>query len=160
MDQTVKKSDSQKRVKDEAEALSLDIEIRVMPQSTRTAQEAADACECEVEQIIKSLIFERKDNEALVLLLIAGHKQADLKAIAETVGSDLQRADPRKVRAETGFAIGGVAPIGHKCPMPVYMDPSLLDYDLVWAAAGNPQAVFCVQPHALRKAINAVILPC
>lgn len=159
MDQTVKKSGSQKRLQDEAEALSLDIEIRVMPQSTRTAQEAADACECEVGQIIKSLIFERKDNEALVLLLIAGHKQADLKAVAKTIGSDLQRADPRKVRTETGFAIGGVAPIGHKCPMPVYMDPALLDYDLVWAAAGSPQAVFSVQPHALMKAINAVILP-
>jgi prolyl-tRNA editing enzyme YbaK/EbsC (Cys-tRNA(Pro) deacylase) len=159
MDQAVKKSGSQKRVLDEAEALSLDIEIRVMPQSTRTAQEAAEACECEVGQIIKSLIFERKDNEALVLLLIAGHNQADLEAIARTIGSELQRADPRKVRAETGFAIGGVAPIGHKCPMPVYMDPALLDYDLVWAAAGSPQAVFSVEPHALQKAVNAAVLP-
>ncbi len=159
MDQAVKKSGSQKRVLDEAEALSLEIEVRVMPQSTRTAQEAAEACECEVGQIIKSLIFERKDSEALVLLLIAGHNQADLSAIAKTIGSELQRADPRKVRAETGFAIGGVAPIGHKCPMPVYMDPALLNYDLVWAAAGSPQAVFSVEPHALQQAVNAVILP-
>lgn len=146
------------RVHQSALDQGLDIEIITMPSSTRTAEEAAAACNCQVGQIVKSLIFQRHDNENLILLLIAGDNQANLYAVANQIGSSLDRADPRRVRTETGFAIGGVAPIGHKTPMQVYMDPALLIHDVVWAAAGAPNAVFSVDPNALRETTGAELL--
>ncbi|WP_319530597.1 YbaK/EbsC family protein [uncultured Cohaesibacter sp.] len=152
------KQSSKDRVDAAAKALGLDVDILVMPESTRTAEDAAAACSCEVAQIVKSLIFERHDNQQLVLLLIAGHNRADLDLAAKVIGSSLDRADAKKVRAETGFAIGGVAPIGHLCEMAVYMDPDLLTFDVVWAAAGAPNAVFKVAPQQLFEATGAVLL--
>lgn len=149
------KKSSKQRVEDAGKALGLDIEIMSMPASTRTAEDAAAACGCAVAQIVKSLIFERHDTQNLVLLLIAGHNRADMALAASVIGSTLDRADPKKVRAETGFAIGGVAPIGHLCDMEVYMDPDLLGFDTVWAAAGAPNAVFEVDPRALFAATGA-----
>jgi prolyl-tRNA editing enzyme YbaK/EbsC (Cys-tRNA(Pro) deacylase) len=152
-------SSSTDRVAHAAAAVGLAIEILVMPESTRTADEAARACGCSVAQIVKSLVFERVDTGALVLLLIAGDRQADLGAAARVVGADLARADPKRVRRETGFAIGGVAPIGHLVELPVFIDASLLDHETVWAAAGAPNAVFSVDPRALQDATSAVVLP-
>lgn len=153
----VKKS-SKDRVREAGEALGLAIEIVTMPASTRTAEEAAAACGCAVGQIVKSLIFQRHDNHHLALLLIAGDNRADMDLAAKVIGTTLDRADPKKVRAETGFAIGGVAPIGHLCAMEVYMDPALLAHETVWAAAGAPNAVFAVAPDALKSATKAQIL--
>lgn len=151
------------RVKQAAADAGLRIEVLVMPDSTRTAEEAAAACGSETGQIVKSLIFEREvagdGAGGLVLLLIAGDRQADLAAAAQVVGARLRRADPKRVRAETGFAIGGVAPIGHKAPIAVFMDETLLAHDQVWAAAGAPNAVFSVDPAALRAAVDAQLLP-
>ena len=152
------KKSSKDRVREAGEALGLDIEIVTMPDSTRTAEEAAAACGCEVAQIVKSLIFERHDNQHLVLLLIAGHNRADMDLAARVIGSTLDRADPKKVRSETGFAIGGVAPIGHLCEMEVYMDPDLLGFETIWAAAGAPNAVFQSNPDVLFKATGACLL--
>ncbi|WP_193187128.1 YbaK/EbsC family protein [Nisaea sediminum] len=149
---------SMKRVAEAASAIGLEIEILEMPESTRTAEDAAAACGCRTVQIAKSLIFERSDTGTLVLLLIAGDRQADLKAAAGIVGGPLARADAKKVRAETGFAIGGVAPIGHLAPLPVFMDPALLEHETIWAAAGAPNAVFSVRPGKLRQATGAVLL--
>ena len=139
-------------------ALGLDIEIITMPATTRTAEDAASACDCQVGQIVKSLIFERHDNQHLVLLLIAGHNRADMDLAACVIGSMLDRADAKKVRSETGFAIGGVSPIGHLCDMEVYMDPELLGFKTVWAAAGAPNAVFDIAPDVLYAATNATLL--
>lgn len=155
--QTSKKS-SKDRVREAGIQLGLDIEIVSMPSSTRTAEEAADACGCSVGQIVKSLIFQRHDNAHLALLLIAGDNRADMDLAAKVVGTSLDRADPKKVRAETGFAIGGVAPIGHLCAMEVYMDPALLKHETVWAAAGAPNSVFEVAPKVLQSATHAVLL--
>lgn len=149
---------STERVARAASAAGLDIEIRLMPESTRTAEEAARACGCDVGQIVKSLVFQRVDTSALVLLLIAGDRMADLTAVAPVVGADLVRADPKRIRSETGFAIGGVAPIGHLSALPVFMDPSLLHHESVWAAAGAPNAVFRVNPSRLREATSATLL--
>ena len=151
----VRNGASTERVMQAASAASLDIEIRIMPESTRTAEEAARACGCSVGQIVKSLVFQRVDTGALVLLLIAGDRMADLAAIAPQVGAELVRADPKRVRRETGFAIGGVAPIGHLTALPVFMDASLLGHDTVWAAAGAPNAVFRVDPKRLCTAASA-----
>lgn len=129
-----------------------------MAESTRTAEEAARACGCGVGQIVKSLVFQRIDTCALVLLLIAGDRMADLPSVAQVVGAELVRADPKRVRSETGFAIGGVAPLGHLTALPIFMDTSLLTHDVVWAAAGAPNAVFRVNPKRLCEAVSATLL--
>lgn len=150
-----KKVSSIDRVRADLVRLGIEAGIETMPASTRTARDAASACGCEVAQIVKSLIFERHDDHSLILLLIAGHNQADMDLAARLLGTTLDRADPKKVRAETGFAIGSVAPVGHLCAIPVYMDPDLLHFDRVWAAAGAPNAVFPVDPRKLLRATRA-----
>lgn len=144
------------RVARAAEALGLAIEVRRMPASTRTAEDAAAACGCDVAQIVKSLVFEAEGG--LRLLLVSGANRVDLDRVARVTGEGLARADPKRVRAETGFAIGGVPPIGHASPLPVVMDATLMDFALVWAAAGAPDAVFPVAPQALRAATGARVI--
>ncbi|MEM7497036.1 MAG: YbaK/EbsC family protein [Pseudomonadota bacterium] len=129
-----------------------------MPASTRTAEEAAAACGCGVAQIVKSLVFEVEGTAELRLLLVAGNNRVDIEKVAGETGERLGRADPKLVRAETGFAIGGVPPIGHASAVPVLMDRSLLDHRTVWAAAGAPDAVFAVGPAALAEAVKARII--
>ncbi|MDA4843744.1 YbaK/EbsC family protein [Hoeflea poritis] len=152
------KRSSMDRVRDSAGELGLDIEIKRMDQSTRTAQEAADACGCDVSQIVKSLIFDNAADGNLILLLVAGNNNADLDHLSGSYGLKLQRCDTRKVRNETGFAIGGVAPIGHIKPIRTCVDRTLLGHDTVWAAAGRPDSVFSVDPKALVAAIDAEII--
>lgn len=147
------------RVIEAAEAAGLAIEIQHMPDSTRTAAEAAAACGCAVGQIVKSLIFQREDSEELILALIAGDRQADLAQLAELVGGPLKRADPKQVRAQTGFAIGGVAPIGHLTEIRTFMDPTLQDHPRIWAAGGAPNAVFAIEPQLLQEITFATLLP-
>lgn len=155
---TPKPGSSMARVADRAAALGLDITLLTMDQSTRTAEDAARACGCAVDQIIKSLVFENAATGALVLLLVSGRHNADLDHLAQAHGLDLKRCDGRRVRDETGFAIGGVAPIGHLTPIPVYMDATLLAFDVVWAAAGRPDSVFSADPKALAAATNAIVI--
>ncbi len=128
-----------------------------MPSSTRTAEEAAKACGCAVGQIVKSLIFQAGEDGRLVLLLVSGANQVDLAAAQLVVGEKLERADPRLVRDRTGFAIGGVAPIGHLEPVPAFIDEDLMNFHVVWAAAGAPDAVFSAEPQQLVAASNAVV---
>ena len=155
---TPKPGSSMARVADTAEQLGLNIELRVMGQSTRTAEDAARACGCDVAQIVKSLVFENTDGNALVLLLVSGVHNADPEYISKQYGLNLMRCDGRRVRDETGFAIGGVAPIGHINPIATYLDETLLSYDKVWAAAGRPDSVFEVDPRALVDATNPWII--
>lgn len=150
-------SSSVERVRAAAEAAGLAIEIRRMGASTRTAEEAAEQCGCAVDQIVKSLIFEGKDDGKLYLFLLSGASRLDLAKAATASGQELKRADPRDVRERTGFAIGGVAPIGYAEPPPVFADNSLTGFDLVWAAAGAHDAVFSAEPSALIKAAGAVV---
>lgn len=141
-----------------ADKLGLTIDVRRMEQSTRTAEDAAAACGCEVGQIVKSLIFENAQDQSLVLLLVSGRHNADMQYLSDAYGLNLKRCDARRVRNETGFAIGGVAPIGHLNPPLCYFDECLLDHQLVWAAAGRPDSVFSVDPKALQSAINCRII--
>lgn len=152
------KSRSTERVARAAADLGLEITVVAMPESTRTATEAATACGCEVGQIVKSLIFEAGPGGELVLLLVAGDRTADLDLAGRLLGATPARADPKRVREETGFAIGGVAPIGHLRPMRVFMDPALLGHHRVWAAAGAPNAVFEVDPRLLLEVTRAALL--
>mgnify|MGYP000642754242 CR=1 FL=1 len=152
-------SKSVKRVEEAARASGLDVNVLRMPDSTRTAAEAAQACGCAVSQIVKSMIFTGVDSGNLKLLLVSGAHDVDLARVRDWIGEGLSRADPKRVRAETGFAIGGVSPIGHLAPIETWMDSSLLGHDLVWAAAGAPDAVFSVAPEALKAATGARDLP-
>ena len=146
------------RVRKAAEALGLPIAIRVMPAATRTAEEAATACGCTVGQIVKSLIFKGKETERPYLLLVSGTNRVNEKAVGARLGETIVRPDADFVRATTGFAIGGVSPIGHTPPLVPYLDADLLQYGTVWAAAGTPNAVFEVDPRALRVATGAVVI--
>lgn len=150
-------SKSVKRVRAALEAAGIDIEIVHMPDSTRTAEEAAIACKAQVGQIVKSLIFEGQDTTGLQLLLVSGDHQVDMALAKQAVGEGLVRADVKRIRKETGFAIGGVSPIGHLSPLPTYMDAHLLDFDTVWAAAGGTNIVFEIDPKTLLDITNATI---
>lgn len=148
-------SKSVNRVKAAAEAAGLSVKILHMPDSTRTAAEAAAACGCDVAQIVKSMIFKGRETGALKLLLVSGANQVDLEKAAALVSEPLERADPKEVREITGFAIGGVSPLGHLTPVETWMDETLLSFETVWAAAGAPNAVFEVGATALREATGA-----
>ena len=146
------------RVKAAAAAVGLAIDIREMPQSTRTAAEAAAACGCSVAQIVKSLIFRKATSGEPVLLLVSGKNRVDEDAVKTEIGEGLKRMDANEVRELTGFAIGGVAPLGSLTPLETFLDADLLAYETVWAAAGAPHAVFEVSPQALAEAANAKII--
>lgn len=140
---------STKRVMDAAERANIAIDVRKMPDSTRTAEDAARACGCGVAQIVKSLVFQGAQSGDLKLFLVSGANQLDLEKASALAGEPLAKADGRTIRERTGFAIGGVAPIGHLQPLPTWIDEALLGYPTVWAAAGAPNAVFEVTPDAL-----------
>ena len=150
-------SKSVDRVARAAADLELDVEIKRMGESTRTAEDAARACGCAVGQIVKSLIFKGRDSGDLVLLLVSGANRVDMALAAAAAGEPLDRADANEVRARTGFAIGGVAPIGHLEAPRIWMDRDLDQYAEIWAAAGAPDAVFPITPAELRRATGAVV---
>ena len=149
---------SAKKVQDAARARALDIAVREMAESTRTAEEAAAACGVTVGQIVKSLVFPGRESGRPYLLLVSGANRVNEKDVARHLGEKLKRPDANAVRALTGYAIGGIPPFGHDTAMATYMDHDLLQYDVVWAAAGTPKAVFAVAPEKLREAARAVVI--
>ncbi|MFK7944131.1 MAG: YbaK/EbsC family protein [Paracoccaceae bacterium] len=148
-------SKSVKRVQRAAVDLGLSIEVKRMGASTRTAEDAANACGCEVARIVKSLIFTGEDSGDLVLLLVSGANRVDMDKASAAVGEPLARADANDVRARTGFAIGGVSPIGHLTAPKIWIDKTLMQFETVWAAAGAPDAVFEITPAELVAATGA-----
>ncbi len=143
------------RVQTAAIELRLNVEVRIMPDSTRTAAEAAAACGCKVGQIVKSLIFKGKSSGRPYLLLVSGTNRVNEHTVEHVIGEAILRPDADFVRNETGFAIGGIPPLGHPQHIGTYIDEDLLQYETVWAAAGTPNAVFSVDPEALRVAVSA-----
>ncbi len=149
--------DSAVRVAEAARALGLAVTVREMPGSTRTAQEAADACGCTLAQIAKSLIFRGKTTGTPWLFLVSGANRVAEKRMVEVIGEPVVRVDADDVRALTGYAIGGVPPFGHATALPTVMDEDLFAHDVIWAAAGTPFAVFETTPRALADAVGARI---
>jgi prolyl-tRNA editing enzyme YbaK/EbsC (Cys-tRNA(Pro) deacylase) len=147
-------SKSVRRVELAAAELGLAIEVRRLGNS-RTAEDAARACGCAVGQIVKSLVFRGRRSGALVLLLVSGANRVDPELAGDAAGEPLDRADAAEVRERTGFAIGGVAPIGHLEAPRIWIDRDLMRFDTVWAAAGAPDAVFAVAPADLVRATGA-----
>lgn len=149
---------SAQKVQDEARRLGLVITVREMAASTRTAEDAASACGCEVAQIIKSLVFRGAESGSPYLVLVSGSNRLNEKGAAATLGEALERPDAAYVRDVTGFAIGGIPPFGHVSPMRVFIDEDLMRFETVWAAAGTPRAVFSVAPGALADAVDGQIM--
>ncbi|HWJ74577.1 MAG TPA: YbaK/EbsC family protein [Kaistia sp.] len=129
-----------------------------MPEKTRTAEEAAAACGCSVDEIVKSLVFRGAQSGKGVLLLVSGANRVNEDKVAGPLGEQIMRPDAAFVRALTGFAIGGIPPFGHATPLPTYIDRDLLAHETVWAAAGTPHAIFAIDPKALAEAIGAIVI--
>ena len=145
------------RVVDAGEALGLDIQTRRFPEGTKTAQDAADAIGVAVGQIVKSLVF-AVDGE-IVMAYVSGANQLDEKKLAIAAGgAKCARVDADAVRAATGFPIGGVPPLGLATQLRIFMDPDLLHYDEVWAAAGTWNDVFPIDPRDLQRVTNGVVV--
>ena len=147
-----------RRVTDAAATLGLSIDVRQMPASTRTAEEAAATCGCAVGQIVKSLIFAGRDSDTPYLLLVSGDNRVNEKAVGRLIGEKLRRPDADFVRATTGYAIGGIPPLGHATEIRTLIDRDLLNHEVVWAAAGTHTHVFPVDPQALAEATGAEII--
>jgi prolyl-tRNA editing enzyme YbaK/EbsC (Cys-tRNA(Pro) deacylase) len=150
------------RVRDAAERKGVALDVTVFDQSTHTAEEAAAAVGAELGQIVKSLVFVAPgdDGPEPILCLVAGHNRVDLARLAAVTGQrDVRRATAREANELTGFTIGGIPPIGHIGPIRVIMDPDLGRFQIVWAAAGTPTAVFPVPPATLRTLANATVAP-
>lgn len=146
------------KVLDVAADAGVSVEVSEYPDGTRTAEAAAIAVGCEVDQIVKSMIFDA-DGE-IVLALTSGRHLVNGTALADLAGvSTCGRADVDKVRATTGYAIGGVPPFGHNTKVRTWIDPHLLTFDRVWAAAGTPRHVFGITPAELVELTGAIVAP-
>ena len=143
------------RVRAALEALGLDCEVLTLPGSTRTAAEAAAAVGCTVGEIAKSLVF--RAGERAVVAIMSGDHRLDTGKLGAALGEAVSRADADFVRAATGFAIGGVPPLGYATPVPVFMDAGLFRFERIWAAAGSPFSVFAIEPAGLRDAGGATV---
>lgn len=148
-------SKSLNRVKRHAVELNFDIQIKEMTVDTHTAQQAADALGCTVDQITKSIIFRGETTGMALLFLTSGSNQVCPEKAAVAAQEAIGKADAALVRAQTGFAIGGVAPIGHKNPIRCFVDPHLLKFETLWAAAGTPRHLFHLSPEELCQFTNA-----
>lgn len=121
-----------------------------LPDSTRTAKEAAHAVGCQIEQIVKSLVFKGSQSQTPLLVLASGPNRVDERRLSELVGEPIEKADADFVRQRTGFVVGGVAPLGHRESVAAFIDETLLQYETLWAAAGTPHAVFQLTPADLQ----------
>jgi prolyl-tRNA editing enzyme YbaK/EbsC (Cys-tRNA(Pro) deacylase) len=126
-------------------------------QSTRTSQEAAERAGCALGQITKSLIFSGTVSQKPILVLTSGANRVDEKRIAEYAGEPIARAQAEFVRRVTGFAIGGVPPLGHAQDLETYLDEDLMQYSTIWAAAGTPNAIFELTPADLLRMSNGKV---
>jgi len=152
-------SPSASRVQSALAQAGLSLRVRELPASTRTAAEAATAVGSSVAQIIKSLVFRGKHSGQAILILASGVNRVDEARVAAAIGEPIERATPEFVREQTGFAIGGVAPVGHTNPLRTLIDADLFQHAELWAAAGTPHAVFPLTPDELcRLAPGAITL--
>ncbi|MBA2718984.1 MAG: YbaK/EbsC family protein [Chloroflexi bacterium] len=151
------------RVRDAAARKGVELDIRVFDASTHTAADAAATVDAELGQIVKSLVFVAPADDGLlepVLCLVSGPNRVDLARLAAVTGErEIRRATAREAQDLTGFVIGGIPPFGHARPVRTIMDPDLGRFQVVWAAAGTPTAVFPVPPATLRILANAMVAP-
>ena len=149
---------SAQKVQTALNAHNLTCEVVQMKDTTRSAEDAARAVGCDVGQIVKSLVFEGNQSHQPILVATCGANRVNVKAIQHSVAEPVKMANPEFVRRMTGFAIGGVPPVGHDNPLKVFIDEDLLQYDEIWAAAGTPHAVFRLTPDDLIKITNGTVI--
>jgi len=155
---TEKLKKSAGRVQEVLEKFGLDLEVKQLSASTRTAQEAADAIGCDVAQIAKSLVFKGKETGVPILIIASGINRVNEKTVAAELGEKLLRADADFVFNKTGYKIGGVPPVGHKSPPITLIDEDILTFDEIWAAAGTPNAVFRLTPKILKDITKGKVI--
>ena len=151
-------SPSARKVQDALDALGMPGRVIEMDRTTRSAADAAAAVGCTVGQIVKSLVFKAETSGHAVLVLASGANRVDETLLARALAEPAVKADADFVRRASGFAIGGVPPLGHAEPMVVFVDEDLLAHTTLWAAAGNPQAVFRLTPQELRTITNGRVI--
>jgi prolyl-tRNA editing enzyme YbaK/EbsC (Cys-tRNA(Pro) deacylase) len=150
-------SKSLKRVETALKDSGIEVEIVATGAQTRTAEQAADAAGCIVDQIAKSIIFRGEASGEVVLFVTAGGNRVCADKASAVAGEALGKADAALIRAVTGFAIGGVAPLGHLNPVRSYLDPRLMEFTQIWAAAGTPQHIFAIAPADLQRITGATL---
>lgn len=151
-------SPSAQKVQRALQEEGLSLQVIELPASTRTAVDAAEAVGCQVGQIVKSLIFRARQTDRPVLVLASGANRVDEKIIGRLLSEPITKANADFVRERTGFAIGGVPPVGHLQAMLTFIDQDLLQYDEIWAAAGTPHAVFRLTPDDLVRITTGSIV--
>ena len=149
---------SAQRVQDALQSLGLTCEVVQMQAATRTAEDAAQAVGCEVGQIVKSLLFKSQQSHQPILVVASGANRVNEKVLAQQISESVKMANAEFVRETTGFAIGGVPPIGHRHPLMIFIDEDLLQYKEIWAAAGTPHAVFKLTPDELQRITNGTVI--
>ncbi|MDR3574190.1 MAG: YbaK/EbsC family protein [Anaerolineaceae bacterium] len=139
-------SNAAQKVQDALNAQGFSYQVIELPQTTRTAVEAAQAVGCQVEQIAKSILFKTRQTGRPILAIASGINRIDEHRLSELAGEKVEKPDADFVREKTGFVIGGVPPIGHSQKLETYIDEDLLKLSEIWAAAGTPFAVFKLLP--------------
>ncbi len=151
------KSSAQK-IQKALQARGLNCEVVQMHKTTRTAKDAAQAVGCEMGQIVKSLVFKSKQSRTPILVVASGVNRVNEKVLAQQISEPVKMASPEFVRQMTGFAIGGVPPVGHQHPLTIFIDEDLLQYEEIWAAAGTPHTVFKLTPAELKIITNGTVI--
>ena len=149
---------SAERVQTVLNEFGYELNVVEFSDSTRTAQEAANAIGCTVGQIAKSLIFKGKSSQKPILIIASGTNRVNEKLVKEYIGEKLEKADAEFVLEHTGFVIGGIPPVGHIKPITTFIDEDLMQYSEIWAAAGTPNAVFKLTPQILVEITKGSII--
>ena len=153
-----KKHNSQQKVIEAFKEENINIEILNLDVSTKTSQEAADAVNCDIKQIAKSIVFFESSKNKLVQIFVSGPNRVNIESFQKQTNLTIEKADADFVRESTGFAIGGVAPLGHKNKPIYYLDSKLVEFDEVWCAAGTPSSLFKLKTEDLLNVTQAKII--
>ena len=145
------------KVQEYLRGIGVEAQIMEMPATTRTAKEAADGIGCSVAQIAKSIVFRATTSGQAILVIASGVHRVNERRLAELVGEPIEKASADFVREATGFVIGGVPPAGHRNPIKTWIDRDLLQFEMIWAAAGTPFAVFSIAPERLQAISGGVV---
>ncbi len=154
----MKLSSSAQKVQSALQAAGLQLEVIELPESTRTSLEAAQAIGCQVGQIAKSIVFQTAESLSPILVIASGSNRVSEEVIAVRLGEKIKKANADFVQDHTGFIIGGVPPVGHAEHLETFIDIDLFQYSEIWAAAGNPHAVFRLKPDDLLRMTGGEVI--
>jgi len=151
-------SQSAKKVQEALKTFGLTCQVVEMQETTRSAEDAARAIGCDVAQIVKSLLFQGKKTKKPILVVASGVNRVNTKALREILSEPVKMAGADFVRTTTGYAIGGVPPLGHSQKLETFIDEDLLKQEEIWAAAGTPNTMFKLTPQDLQKITDGQVI--